>query len=168
MVGMLQAIPTTPLYDRLKAANRLVEDDENCNVDPLGMSREELRTGYWELVRRLYEPEAFLDRYFRAYRLPEYHQRRAEIARKASEGKFVPTLLYGLVLLWALSWALVRDGSLGKVGGVYLRYFFQVNRRYRRDVVGFAQFVNRCVTHWHFFRFTREASAGRLRLYNSG
>jgi radical SAM superfamily enzyme YgiQ (UPF0313 family) len=168
MVGMLQAIPTTPLYDRLKAANRLVEGDDNCNVDPAGMTRDELREGYWDLVKRLYEPEAFLDRYFRAYRLPEYHQRRADIARKANEGKFVPTLLYGLALLWSLSWALGRDGSLGTVGRIYLRYFLQVNRRYRSDVVGFAQFVNRCVTHWHFFRFTREASAGRLRLYNSG
>src|SRR5581483_4999569 len=147
MVGMLQAIPTTPLYDRLKAENRLVEDD-NCNVQPAGMTREELRAGYWNLVTRLYEPEAFLDRYFRAYRLPEYHRRRAEIARKANEGRFVPTLLYGLALLWTLSWALVRDGSLGTVGRVYLRYFFKVNWRYRRDVVGFAQFANRCVTHW--------------------
>jgi predicted CXXCH cytochrome family protein len=33
---------------------------------------------------------------------------------------------------------------------------------------GFAQFMNRCATHWHFYRFTREAAAGNLRLYNSG
>ena len=26
----------------------------------------------------------------------------------------------------------------------------------------------RCVTHWHFFVFTRETRAGRLRTYNSG
>ena len=28
--------------------------------------------------------------------------------------------------------------------------------------------MNRCVTHWHFYKFTREAIAGRLRTYNSG
>jgi len=28
--------------------------------------------------------------------------------------------------------------------------------------------MNRCVTHWHFYRFTREAISGRLRTYNSG
>jgi hypothetical protein len=27
--------------------------------------------------------------------------------------------------------------------------------------------MNRCVTHWHFYKFTREASSGRLRLWNS-
>jgi radical SAM superfamily enzyme YgiQ (UPF0313 family) len=168
MVGMLQAIPTTPLHHRLKAAGRLVESDDNCNIVPAQMTRDELREGYWELVRRLYTPEAFLDRYFRSYRLPEYHRKRAAICVKANEGKLLPTLLYGLALLWSLSWALARDRSLGKVGIVYLRYFLRVNRRLRKGVVGFAQFMNRCVTHWHFYRFTREAIAGRLRLYGNG
>ncbi|MBI4614591.1 MAG: DUF4070 domain-containing protein [Planctomycetes bacterium] len=168
MVGMLQAVPTTPLYDRLKVAGRLVESDDNLNIVPAQMTREELREGYWNLVRRLYAPEAFLERYFRGSRYPEYHRRRAEISRKANEGKLLPTLVYGLLLLWSLFWALLRDGSLTRVGAVYARYFVRVNRRYRKDVVGFAQFMNRCVTHWHFYRFTREAIAGRLRLYNSG
>jgi len=34
--------------------------------------------------------------------------------------------------------------------------------------LGFAQFMNRCVTHWHFYKFTREGTAGKLRLFNSG
>jgi hypothetical protein len=37
----------------------------------------------------------------------------------------------------------------------------------RRGIVGFAQFMSRCVTHWHFYKFTREATAGRLRAYNT-
>ena len=36
------------------------------------------------------------------------------------------------------------------------------------DVIGFAQFMNRCVTHWHFYKFTRLSIAGKLRLFNSG
>ena len=31
------------------------------------MTREELQRGYWDLVKRLYTPEAFFDRYFRVY-----------------------------------------------------------------------------------------------------
>jgi hypothetical protein len=50
---------------------------------------------------------------------------------------------------------------------VYLKYFFTRNLRYRRDIIGFAQYVNRCVTHWHFYKFTREAIAGRLQTYNT-
>jgi hypothetical protein len=168
MVGMLQAIQKTPLHERLQKAGRLVETDDNCNIIPAKMTRDELRDGYWKLVERLYTPEAFLERYFRVYRYPEYHRRRAHVSTLGGEGRFAPTLLYGLVLLWGLFWTLLRDGSLAKVGGVYLRYFLRVNRKYRDDVIGFAQFMNRCVTHWHFYRFTRDAQAGRLRLFSNG
>lgn len=167
MVGMLQAIPRTPLYERLRQEGRLVDGDPNCNFVPKQMSRDELRKGYWQLVERLYSPEAFFDRYFKVYEFPEYLQRRAEICGKAGEGKRLPTLAYGLALLGALSWALWRDGSLRSVGWTYLKYFFTRNLKYRRDIVGFAQFMNRCVTHWHFYRFTREATSGRLRTYSS-
>jgi hypothetical protein len=44
LIGMLHAIPTTPLYDRLKQAGRLNDDEASerygTNVIPLGMSRE--------------------------------------------------------------------------------------------------------------------------------
>jgi radical SAM superfamily enzyme YgiQ (UPF0313 family) len=168
MVGMLQAIPTTPLYDRLQKEGRLVESDPNCNIVPAQMTRDELKDGYQSLVRRLYTPEAFLERYFHAYRFPEYQRRRAAISNLGGEGRFFPTLGYALLLIWALFWALARDGSLSTVGSVYAWYFFRRNLRYRKDVIGLAQFANRCVTHWHFYRFTREAFAGRLRTFNSG
>jgi radical SAM superfamily enzyme YgiQ (UPF0313 family) len=168
MVGMLQAIPKTPLHARLMKEGRLIADDPNCNFVPKQMTRVELKQGYWKLVKRLYTPESFLDRHFKVYEHEEYLKRRAAICDKAGEGKSLPTLGYGLLLLWALFWALVWDGSLYSVGKVYLRYFLTRNVRYRGDVIGFTQFVNRCVTHWHFYKFTREAISGRLRTYNSG
>jgi len=168
MVGMLQAIPRTPLYERLQREQRLVEQDPNCNFVPKQMSREELQRGYWELVRRLYTPEAFLERYFRVFQFPEYLRRRAAICRKAGEGKTLPTLGYGLALMWSLGLALWRAGAVTSVGRVYLSYFCSRYIKYRRGIVGFAQYMNRCVTHWHFYRFTRDAIAGRLRTYNSG
>jgi radical SAM superfamily enzyme YgiQ (UPF0313 family) len=168
MVGMLQAIPSTPLYERLQREGRLVEDDPNCNFLPKQMNREELRDGYWNLVKRLYAPEAFLERYFKIFEYDGYLQRRAEICRKAGEGKSLPTLGYGLILLWSLFWALFRDGSLFSVGKVYGKYYFTRNRKNDRGIIGFARYMNRCVTHWHFYKFTREATSGRLRTYNSG
>ena len=59
MVGMLSAIPRTPLYARLAGEGRLDGSDEpafGTNVLPLRMSREELRDGYREVMRELYEP----------------------------------------------------------------------------------------------------------------
>jgi hypothetical protein len=79
----------------------------------------------------------------------------------------MPTLIYGLLLMWSLFWELRRDGSLWSVGRIYLKYFFTRNLKYRRDIVGFAQFMNRCVTHWHFYKFTREVRAGNVRAYNT-
>ena len=158
----------TTLADLADMLNRLVEEDPNCNFVPKQMSREELRQGYWDLVKRLYTPEAFLDRYFKIFQYPEYLQRRAAICKKAGEGRRLPTLGYGLSLLWSLFWALWQDGSLMSVGKVYLKYFFTRNIKYRRDIIGFAQYMNRCVTHWHFYKFTREMTSGRLRTYNTG
>jgi len=168
MVGMLQAIPKTPLYERLKREGRLVEDDPNCNFIPKQMSREELREGYWNLVKRLYAPEAFLDRYFKIFEREDYLRRRAEICRRAGEGKSLPTLGYGLILLLSLFRALLRDGSLFSLGSIYVKNYFSRNRKHGRGIIAFAQYMNRCVTHWHFYKFTREATAGRLRTYNSG
>jgi radical SAM superfamily enzyme YgiQ (UPF0313 family) len=168
MVGMLVAVPKTPLYERLEKAGRLREDDDNCNIVPAQMTSEQLQRGYWKLLNRLYTPEAFLDRYFQVFRFPEFRKRRAAICDKANEGKFFPTLGYGLSLMWNLFWALLKDGSLVTIGGVYLRYFFRKSMKLRNDVVGFAQFMNRCVTHWHFYKYTREGTAGKLRLFNSG
>jgi len=167
MVGMLQAIPRTPLYERLEREGRLVLDDPSLNIIPKQMTREELRQGYWDLVTRLYTPQAYLERSSRVYDSESYVTRRAEICRKAGEGKHIPTLFYALALLWAMVKTLIRDGSLFSVGSVYARHFVKNRVVGRRGIVGFAQFMSRCVTHWHFYKFTREATAGRLRAYNT-
>ena len=62
MVGMLHAIPKTPLYERLAAEGRLDTADESpfgTNVIPVGMLREQLRDGYVQIMRELYQPDAY-------------------------------------------------------------------------------------------------------------
>ena len=65
MVGMLHAIPKTPLYDRLAAEGRLDPADESAfgtNVVPLRMSRDQLRDGYVKVMNELYATEAYFGR----------------------------------------------------------------------------------------------------------
>jgi radical SAM superfamily enzyme YgiQ (UPF0313 family) len=65
MIGMLTAIPKTPLYARLAAEGRLDLEDETefgTNVIPLKMTREELRDGYLQLMRDVYDPAAYFER----------------------------------------------------------------------------------------------------------
>ena len=65
MVGMLSAIPKTPLHARLAAAGRLDDSDPprfGTNVVPLRMTSEELSDGYVRVMRELYEPAAYFAR----------------------------------------------------------------------------------------------------------
>ncbi|HEV3260881.1 MAG TPA: radical SAM protein, partial [Gemmataceae bacterium] len=65
MIGMLAAIPKTPLHARLAAEGRLDPADENefgTNVIPAQMTREELRDGYVQVMHDLYEPDAYFER----------------------------------------------------------------------------------------------------------
>jgi radical SAM superfamily enzyme YgiQ (UPF0313 family) len=65
MIGMLFAIPKTPLHARLSAEGRLNEEDLShygTNVVPARMSRQTLRDGYVGLMTRIYAPEAYFER----------------------------------------------------------------------------------------------------------
>lgn len=65
MVGMLTAIPKTPLYARLHREGRLDPADPpafGTNVIPLKIDRAALRDGYVGVMRDLYEPDAYFDR----------------------------------------------------------------------------------------------------------
>jgi radical SAM superfamily enzyme YgiQ (UPF0313 family) len=64
MTGMLNAVPKTPLHERLRAAGRLVAESVGdqfvfTNIVPAGMSRLELYEGYRALLRRLYSYRAY-------------------------------------------------------------------------------------------------------------
>jgi len=66
LIGMLYAIQTTPLYDRLRAAGRLNDDEARekygTNVIPLGMSREELRDGFIRVMQACYSADDYFQR----------------------------------------------------------------------------------------------------------
>ncbi len=68
-VTVLTPFPGTPLFERLRREGRLDEPPfwHKCtlfdvNYRPLGMSREELRRGLYDLFRDLYNDEAFARR----------------------------------------------------------------------------------------------------------
>lgn len=68
MAGMLSAIPKTPLYDRLEREGRLdnaaIDNPRVAtNVVPLLMSVEQMRDGWVDLMGRLYDAEAYFQRF---------------------------------------------------------------------------------------------------------
>ncbi|MCX8108132.1 MAG: B12-binding domain-containing radical SAM protein [Verrucomicrobiae bacterium] len=67
MVGLLQALPQTRLYQRLAREGRLLANSTGNNTASAlnfvtRLNREDLIRGYRELMRRLYEPRTYYDR----------------------------------------------------------------------------------------------------------
>ena len=67
MTGMLNAIPKTPLYTRLKEGGRLLAESVGdqfvfTNIIPSGMSRLELYEGYRQLLKSLYDYKNYRER----------------------------------------------------------------------------------------------------------
>jgi hypothetical protein len=68
-VGMLVAPHGTPLYDRIKAENRLIESGYigegnliDTNILPAGMTPEELRSGLRWLLNEIFDPDRWFAR----------------------------------------------------------------------------------------------------------
>jgi len=159
-VGLLTPIPTTPLYARLEAEGRLDFADPDVIFRPQRMTREALKAGHAALLRRLYEPEAYLGRLFHGYRgSPAFRRRRAEMdAREAPRRTFgsrVASALAGAVGAWRLARALFAAGRLRRLGSAYLRAWSELNRPLAGDALGFAMFVHVCIIHWHFYNVIR-------------
>lgn len=70
MVGLLHAIPRTPLWTRLHQEGRLVDlprdqadnTGDQTNIVPLQMTREQLSGGYARLLHRLFDDQAIYER----------------------------------------------------------------------------------------------------------
>jgi radical SAM superfamily enzyme YgiQ (UPF0313 family) len=68
MVGLLTALPRTPLYERLRKDGRLLEGESvdntrlATNVVPLSMTASQMKHGYQELYRSLSAEEAIAER----------------------------------------------------------------------------------------------------------
>ena len=160
-VSILSAIPSTPLFDRLRAEGRLRLDDPACNFVPARMTAAELRQGYLDLTRRIYDAPAYFERVFGSFASsPKFRERWH--TRTARERKGWRTRL----LAWAgaaltgarLLRVLARDGELR-----LLRDYARIWADYRRHGppgISLPQFVSYAALHWHAYRHYREGRDG--------
>ena len=75
IVGLLHAIPKTPLYERILAEGRLDPADRPefvTNIQPLKMDPEELRDGYLRVLTELSDPENYFERTDALFLRPEF------------------------------------------------------------------------------------------------
>jgi len=159
LIGMLYAIPTTPLYDRLRAEGRLNDDRATekygTNVIPLGMSRDELRNGFIRVMQTCYNADhyfesldaQFLDQNFKfaLYTLPYWQRHRWARLKRG---------FFNYVRFAAVAYQLLRLGD----DGLRARYRRQLSRivraRWSEPQILFV-YALKVSFHYHFDALVR-------------
>lgn len=170
MLGMLSAIPKTPLHDRLRAEGRLDLDDTpkfGTNVIPLGMTRETLRDGYREVTTRLNRVEAFFDRADRLYHDPSFQFNKAQ---RAYWRKHPLRWLSDQTVTWVkcavLYRRLMRKVEDPRLREEYRRRLLELWRK-RREPAALFIYLIKCATHYHYSRLARQLAREDRPLINT-
>ncbi len=170
MVGMLSAIPRTPLYDRLKQAGRLDEDDNprfGTNVLPVKMTREALSEGYVRLMAKLYDWARFFERVDALYRDRRFVIDAAwhAYARDHRWASLTRSAMLWIETAW-LFISLARyipDRTLRKF--YRQRIFSLLCSRPEPSLMRI--YTLKCAVHWHMHKFVRRLMANNQPLVNS-
>jgi radical SAM superfamily enzyme YgiQ (UPF0313 family) len=160
MIGLLHAIPKTPLYDRLENEGRLDHADEHVfgtNVIPKQMSRESLRNGYLETMRDAYSPDSYFERLdrlfitdnfqFRVFQTPHFRSHAGLRMRHAA---------FYAIGFWVVTAKLMWGTADRSLRSRYRRQIAKAFRaRWRSPAVCFYYAV-KCVMHFHHFKMTSD------------
>jgi radical SAM superfamily enzyme YgiQ (UPF0313 family) len=170
MVGMLHAIPKTPLHQRLAGAGRLDGDDENpfgTNVIPLRMTREQLRDGYVRVMRELYEPAAYFERLESLY-LEErfvFGQSRIDYWRK-HPWTGLKAQATNLARSAYIAWQLFVHLPDRKLRAEYRRRIARF-LKVRRDPAVLFVYLIKCAMHYHHYTMARQMADKDTPVVNS-
>jgi len=170
MIGMLYAIPKTPLHDRLKAEGRLDPADEpeyGTNVIPARISREALRDGYVSVMNDLYSPDAYFGRLDALY-----------LDARIDMGR-------GRTRYWKKHpWTRVKTNAMwvAQSLGLYLRMMRGIpeeslRKEYRKRVWNLVRkrpdpglvlfYIIKCAQHYHAHYMAKQMATGRSPIFNS-
>ncbi len=157
MVGLLQAMPGTQLFRRLRQEGRIVDagGGNNTFCDRLNflprMDSAKLVEGYREVLKRIYNCEAYYER-VKVY-LNRAHPKPAKGERvKKQAGQKAPALLTRDNLR-ALANSIVRQGVLGRHQWSYWKFLAAAATKYRRC---FGAAMTLAVMGYHFQVMTRK------------
>ncbi len=165
MVGMLVAIPKTPLYARLAIAGRLDLADPpayGTNVIPLQIGRAALLEGYRALMTDLAEPDAYFDRLEALYLEGglgavsgrRRYWRRHPWRRLTANAVFVVQT----AVLFARLMRRVPESDLRRQ---YRRRLWRIVAGRREPGLAFL-YVLRCAIHYHNWRLAKDMAGGRI------
>lgn len=152
MAGMLQAPPTTPLYDRMKKEGRLFEDSEGTSnfsapnfrtVMPL----DTLLNGLSGLLFDLYTPEAYFQRAWRSLQVWN--------TRPAQKPPDLP-MSYNLRLLGRSMWT---QGARSSYKSAYWKFLWRILRNYATNPTKLWMGTMILLAGHHFLIYAREVAS---------
>ena len=155
--SMLQALPDTALWHRLEREGRLQGQSANINQTTLmnfvpTRPIEEIAQEYVASFMRLYDPQNFLERTYRHYRIlgeapcHKNPKKRKKKAKKPFDWSAIRALL---IICW-------RQGLLRETRSSFWRYLWQMLRHNRRGV---ASYLTVCAQAEHFLEYRQIVKA---------
>jgi hypothetical protein len=152
MTGVLQAPPTTALYERLRREGRILDDsDATSNFSPpnfrTALPLDVLLGGLRQMLRELYEPAQFFQRAVRSLECWEPHP-----AQHAPR----PSPWYQWRITLSSVW---HQGMLSGYRREYWRFVATVARRWRGDPLRVWNAMVVLLSAHHFIRYAQETIA---------
>jgi hypothetical protein len=144
---MLQALPDTALWHRLEREGRLRNKSANINQTTLmnftpTRPLEDIAREYITAFYELYDPERFLDRVYRHFRMlgEATYPNKGKRARKPMNGVLVRAIL---TIFW-------RQGLLRKTRWQFWRNLWNI---YRHNPGGLSSYLSVCAQIEHFLEY---------------
>jgi radical SAM superfamily enzyme YgiQ (UPF0313 family) len=153
-INLLQALPKTPLWDRLERENRLNHDESrDSNVEFL-LPYDHVVSEWRRVMKVVYAPDKLLERY--EYQCDYTYANR--VKPPASTQATWPNIRRGLIMMRNVVW---RLGVLGDYKKIFWK--FALRRLRKGDIEG--MLAASLVGH-HLIRFGQEATSGNQNASN--
>ncbi len=153
-INLLQALPKTPLWDRLAKEGRLIEDEgRDSNVD-FRLPYEDVVTSWRACMSSAYEPAKLLERY--EYQIRETYPKRIN-PRTPQQATWANVKL-GLTMLRNIFW------KVGVLGDYKWHFWKFALRRLARGQIEYL--ISSILVAHHLIMFARDASSGQQNASN--
>jgi hopanoid C-2 methylase len=154
-INLLQALPQTPLWDRLKRENRLIEDEgRDSNVD-FRLPYEDVVTTWRACMGSAYQPGKLLERF--EFQIRETYPHRITLPASKERASW-RNIRLGLIMLRNIFW------KVGVLGDYKLEFWKFAFRRLARGEIEYL--ISSILVAHHLIMFARAASVGQQNASN--
>ena len=154
-INLIQALPKTPLWDRLARDNRLIEDESRDSNVQFLLPYDQVVESWRRCMAAVYEPTKLFARY--RHQCDHTYANRIKVP-VSDELKTWPNIRRALVILRNLIW---KVGVLGDYKRTFWKFAWSQLRRGNIE-----SFISVALISHHLITFAREASRGRQNASN--